>query len=83
MIMLLIHGTLDMVDQQCARLMELISHLDIEERVAVIFGIARIPIKPVIDMVNYCLEGMSSAQFSLHAMVFLIDRVFKQLKFIW
>ena len=72
----------DMVDQQCARLMEIISHLDTEDRVTLVIGIARIPIKPVIELVNYCLEGMSSAQFSFHAMNFLIGRVFKLFWFI-
>ena len=64
-----------MVDQQCARLMELIKDLNTEERVSLVIGIARIPIQPVIELANYCLKGISSAQFSLCVMEYLIDRV--------
>ena len=70
-----------MVDQQCAQLMDLIKVLNTEERVSLVIGIARIPIEPVVKIVNHCLTGMSSAQFSLYAMEYLIDRVVNVLYF--
>ena len=62
-----------MVDRQCEQLMEYITTMNPEERVTVIIGLAKIPIQPIEHIIKYCLKGLSSAQFSLHAVKYLID----------
>ena len=62
-----------MIDQQCKNLENLIGNLSMEKCTDLIIGLARIPVEPIIRVINHCLEIISVESFSLRALKLYFD----------
>ena len=55
-----------MVDLQCATLLKLLDGLTTEMRIELIIGMSCLPVEPVLQVLNECMEGVTHEQFALH-----------------